>query len=1277
MPSKFASPGIRFFLSAFRHSSNYNDATTITNELDRGGLGNALPPRAGLHRPFTGCKLQNRLVSMGLLVIVCLPGIVHGQTSAGEWTWMGGAATRGYDAVYGVQGVPAAGNTPGGRIPGASCSESNGNEWIFGGFGYDSERAPGPLNDLWRFDSTTQQWTWMSGSTLGYQTGVWGTKGQPSSNNVPASLVGAVCWIDGAGSFWLFGGRGLNSTGATTSNNDMWEYSPALNVWTWIGGSVPNFPYSVYDGMDAIPGARIYPAAWSDKYGNFWIYGGDGYADFQNQAKIPNVVAGPLEDLWEYNPTALLWTYRGGSNLANQPPVYGNKGFAESDNLPGGREYSTAWTDKAGNFWLFGGQVTIENGLGWFNDLWEYDPVLEMWRWVAGSNSAQSPGVYGSPGVPAAENTPPSRKLASGAVDKNGDFWFFGGSGVGIGGTGYFDDLWEFNPSVGQWAWMGGYLAPNLPGVYGTKGVADPSNLPGGRDEAAFWADKDGNLWLFGGLLNGPQNNTGDYNDLWKFQPGMTPASAPEFSPAAGVYTGAQTVAINDATANSTIYYTTDGTIPTTGSTQYSGPITVSSSETIKAIATASGYSTSDVASAPYTINQAAAATPVFSPAVGTYTSAQMVTISDATADATIYYTTNGTPPTTGSTKFNGPISVATTETIEAVATATGYATSAVASATYTISIPAATPTFSVPQGSYTTIQTVSISDTTAGAIIYYTLDGSPPTINSTKYAGPITVSSTETIKAIAAGNGFSASAVASATYTVNLPAAATPTFSLAGGAYSTVKSVSISDTTTGAAIYYTVDGSIPTTNSMRFTTALTVSSTETIRAIATATGFSDSAVASATYTINLPVATPAFSPAAGTYTSIQIVAIADATAGATIYYTTNGTTPTASSAVYSGPVTVSATETIQAMAAAKGYTNSATASAKYTITLPAATPTLSPLAGTYTSAQKVIITDATPGAVIYYTTNGSAPTVSSTKYTGPVTVSKTETIQAMATAPGYSTSNPATAAYIIALPAATPAFSPAPGTYTTVQKVTISDATAGATIYYTTDGTAPTTGSTKYNGPITVASTQTLKAAAIAANYSLSAVASATYTLTLPAATPVFSQPGGMYPSVQLVTISDDSPGTVIYYTTNSTTPTISSTRYTGAITVSSNQTLKALAGGTGYLNSTVAAAAYTIVGSPTALAAPATLIGTSNATLNAIINGQGLPGTYVFQYGLTADGLTWTTASTPFASGQAAVNATAAISALATKTKYFFQVVVSSAGGVSSGAVLSFTTN
>jgi glucosylceramidase len=351
------------------------------------------------------------------------------------------------------------------------------------------------------------------------------------------------------------------------------------------------------------------------------------------------------------------------------------------------------------------------------------------------------------------------------------------------------------------------------------------------------------------------------------------------------------------------------------------------------------------------------AATPTFSPAAGTFTSAQTVTLSDTTTGASIYYTTNGTTPTESSTLYSAPIAVSSTTTIEAIAVdAPTYTNSNVATGTFTINLPvAATPTFSPAPGTFTAAQSVTLSDATTGASIYYTTNGSTPTTSSTLYSPstPIAVSATTTINAIAVATGYSNSAVATGTFTINLPAAATPTFSPAPGTFTSAQSVTLSDTTTGASIYYTTNGSTPTTASTLYSpsTPIAVSATTTINAIAVATGYTNSVVATGTYTINIPVAaTPTFSPAAGTFSSAQSVTLSDTTTGASIYYTTNGSTPTTSSTLFSAstPIAVSATTTIKAIAVATGYTNSAVATGTYTIN----GPTVSVVETTYDETQ-------------------------------------------------------------------------------------------------------------------------------------------------------------------------------------------------------------------------------------------------------------------------------------------------------------------------------------
>ncbi len=280
------------------------------------------------------------------------------------------------------------------------------------------------------------------------------------------------------------------------------------------------------------------------------------------------------------------------------------------------------------------------------------------------------------------------------------------------------------------------------------------------------------------------------------YMSGTTPAANPTFSPAAGSYSGSQNVTISCSTGGSNICYTPASSIPSIlpqtdnmggcqSGTAYSGAVTVSSSQTIYAMCgTAFGGLPSNLIASAYTIGGSPASSmPTFSPAGGTYTSAQSVTLSDATSGATIYYTTNGSTPTTSSTVYTGPITVSSTETLEAIAVATGDTNSGVASAAFTISVPVvATPTFSPAAGTYTSAQSVTISDATSGATIYYTTNGSTPTTSSTVYTGPITVSATETLEAIAVAAGDTNSGVASAAYTISVPVVSTPTFSPPGG---------------------------------------------------------------------------------------------------------------------------------------------------------------------------------------------------------------------------------------------------------------------------------------------------------------------------------------------------------------------------------------------------------------------------------------------------------------------------------------------------------------
>ncbi len=176
------------------------------------------------------------------------------------------------------------------------------------------------------------------------------------------------------------------------------------------------------------------------------------------------------------------------------------------------------------------------------------------------------------------------------------------------------------------------------------------------------------------------------------------------------------------------------------------------------------------------------------------------------------------------------------------------------------------------------------------------------------------------------------------------------------------------------------------------------------------------SVITNETFTIATPssgntVATPTFSVAGGTYNANQSVTLSTTTGGASIRYTTNGTTPTCSTGtVYSSAISVTSTQTINAIGCLSGYADSTVATATYTLQV--ATPTFSPVGGTYTSTQSVTLSTTTGGANIRYTTNGTTPTCSSTLYSTPISVSTSQTINAIGCLAGYSDSAVGSAVY-------------------------------------------------------------------------------------------------------------------------------------------------------------------------------------------------------------------------------------------------------------------------
>jgi Legume lectin domain/Chitobiase/beta-hexosaminidase C-terminal domain/Fn3 associated len=554
------------------------------------------------------------------------------------------------------------------------------------------------------------------------------------------------------------------------------------------------------------------------------------------------------------------------------------------------------------------------------------------------------------------------------------------------------------------------------------------------------------------------------------------------------------------------------------------------------------------------------AAPPVISPPSESFTAPIDVMITSSAPGAKIYYTTDGTPPSTKSALYAGAISVATTQTVSAIASVTGSLQSPVATETYTLRTQTLEPVFNPPPTSYQSAQTIVISDATQNSTIYYTVDGSTPSpgVGTTKtYTSPVLISATTTLKAVAKSAGLTNSSVSSGLYTISLPSS---TINFANGFSASTSSLRFNGSTdlddtrlqltsgkinqAGSAFYvtrvnvqsFTTDFNFQLSNAGADGITFTIQNTGL-----TALGKPGAGLG---YGASIPGGTPGIAESVAlkfdtynnegegaTSTGIYVNGVSPTTpstdlssAGIDLH---SGTTFSAH-VVYDG-ATMSLTITdpvkqktfskawiinipgqVGATSAYVGFTGGTggqTSSQKITSWTFASTggqatavPTFTPGNGTYLGTQIVTIKDATSGAAIYYTTNGSLPTTSSTKYTGPLSITSTQTIKAIAKAPANPTSGVGSATLTIESRVASPSFSPAGGTYGSPQSIKISTISTGATIYYTIDGSIPTKTSNQYKGPIAVSSSKTITAIAVASGYFDSNVSAASYKIASPA---------------------------------------------------------------------------------------------------------------------------------------------------------------------------------
>lgn len=216
--------------------------------------------------------------------------------ATGYWTWVSGNNTSDHYGIYGIKGIPAATNMPGGRAYFDSWKDANGDIWIFGGYGYGESGGVGYLNDLWKYSPDSNLWTWMGGPKTPNVTGTYGSLGVLDAASWPGARANYEAFVDSDGKFWLFGGNNLAG-----KFNDWWMFDPNQDgLCGYMGGVGVVNANGIYGSLGVTeygvyPGARTQMYGWSGADGTLWIFGGNGYGISGS---------GYLNDMWAFNFTA-------------------------------------------------------------------------------------------------------------------------------------------------------------------------------------------------------------------------------------------------------------------------------------------------------------------------------------------------------------------------------------------------------------------------------------------------------------------------------------------------------------------------------------------------------------------------------------------------------------------------------------------------------------------------------------------------------------------------------------------------------------------------------------------------------------------------------------------------------------------------------------------------------------------------------------------------------------------------------------------------------------
>ncbi len=454
-------------------------------------------------------KLVNRSILLILILsfsFVAISDGAYADSFEDSWTWLSGSEFDSQAPLYGLIGVEDSNAYPGAREGSATILDASRNcLWIFGGYGYDNDSYTGYMNDLWRFNITSQKWAWLSGSAYRNNPYYFDTWKEFNASNVPSARYECASWMDQEGNLWIFGGQDHTNY----FKADMWCYNITSNSWAIMSGSIIAddsgyfSPQGVYHVLN-FPPARATCASWTAEDGGFYLFGG--------QLPSSNLAS----DVWKFDTTINQWAWIGGSSSPNTAGIYGVQFVESAVNIPGSRA-TVAAVSNGTYAYVFGGWGRSETGaVGYLNDFWRFSTINFQWAWLSGSKATNSAGSYGVKDVFNSSNSPPSRRHGVSCIDTNDDLWLFGGYHP-LSGGGLLNDLWKYDFDLWQWAWISGNNTLNAGGNYGVEDEPSSSNFPGSRQRTNMHCDADDNIWIFGGNGLDSTADQGHLNDLWMF----------------------------------------------------------------------------------------------------------------------------------------------------------------------------------------------------------------------------------------------------------------------------------------------------------------------------------------------------------------------------------------------------------------------------------------------------------------------------------------------------------------------------------------------------------------------------------------------------------------------------------------------------------------------------------------------------------------------------------------------------------------------------------------